>query len=403
MTERDYGRPADDTERQSIHRILHQCFVAGDTIDSVERWMRVAEPENLRVIREGGRVVGGLVTIPMGIFLGGESVPTTGIAGVGVDPAVRGRGVARDLMRFACRELRERTPLTSLYASNYELYRSVGYERAGGRFRATVATRDLPREKSDAVRGLAVRPMAPEDDPAMRALYTECARRHSGAMDRGPYLWKRVASPRDVKVVHSWLVHDGNELVGYARWHQPPSSGREGGDGSFYDLEVVDMAARDARAIRRIFALFADHSSLGGHVRWWSGPDDPFLLALGDRYYSLELSDLWMVRILDVERALSARGYPAAVSGELHLEIEDDVLPEVAGAWTVRAEGGRVRVTRGGEGRIRTTARGLASLYSGYLPTASLETLGWLEGPEDELALAGALFTGPVPWCPDMY
>jgi len=245
--------------------------------------------------------------------------------------------------------------------------------------------------------------MTPSDTEAVKELYRNCAKKQSGALDRGPYVWNRVEKPRNVTTLHSWLIHENDQLVGFARWHQPTSANQPEGTASYYDLDVIDVAATNARAIQRIFTLFADHSSIAGTLRWWSGPDDPFLLTMADRYYRLELSDLWMIRILDVEKALLARGYPRTFSGELHFGIEDSVLGANVGNYLLSVVEGEATLTRGGEGLLHVDTRSLAALYSGYLAPETLQTLGWIEGSAEDLAKARALFSGPVPWCRDMY
>jgi len=115
-----------------------------------ETWLSNAGTDQLRVVREGGRVVGSLLLIPMGQYFGGKSVPMVGIAGVGVGIADRGRGVARALMAGTVQELAERgVALSTLYASTQTLYRSVGYERAGKLMlvRAATSVFSAPRTK----------------------------------------------------------------------------------------------------------------------------------------------------------------------------------------------------------------------------------------------------------------
>ena len=400
MSSRTFGRPRDDAERADFARLLHQSFVSESTPDTIEEWFTLAGSENLRVLRENEEVIAGLIAIPMGIFLGGSSVPTTGVAGVAVSPAHRGRGAGRELMRQACEEFREKAPLSSLYASNYGIYPSVGYERCGGRFLAGVSLRDLPRSE----RSLDVRMMTTDDTEAVKQLYRECARHQDGALDRGPYVWGRVEKPRLVKTLHSWLVHENGELVGFARWHQPESRNQGESTGSSYDLDVIDMAATSGRAIRRLLTLFADHSSIAGSLHFQSGPDDPFLMELPDRYFTLELGDLWMVRVLDVEGALLARGYPSHVSGELHFAVDDPTLAANGGHYVLHLDGGKAHVERGGDGRLRVDARSFAALYTGYLTPGKLALLGGLDAADPQsLELAQAAFTGPLPWCRDMY
>ena len=246
-------------------------------------------------------------------------------------------------------------------------------------------------------RELDARAVQDGDEKVVEQLVSTWARRHTGHLDRGPYIWRRIESPRGIPATHAWLVLDGDEPVGYARWFQRKS------DKAAYDLVVLDCAALDRRAVRRLLTLFADHSTIGGELVWASAPTDPLLLALPDRYFSLELGDQWMIRVLDVPAALEARGWPAAFSAEIHLEVEDELFPDNAGRWLVQIADGRAKASRDGEGALRLTARGLAALYSGLLSPDALANLGWLSGPERDRAVAATAFAGQAPWCPDMF
>jgi len=47
--------------------------------------------------------------------------------------------------------------------------------------------------------------------------------------------------------------------------------------------------------------------------------------------------------------------------------------------------------------------RGLSPLYSGYLPPAALKAVGYLDGPDEDVALLATVFAGPAPWMPDHF
>ena len=75
---------ASDAEREALGTILSHAF--GFPMTDVPIWFERAGSENIYAWRRDDAVAGGLITIPMGQFFGGRSVPTTGIAGVGVAP-----------------------------------------------------------------------------------------------------------------------------------------------------------------------------------------------------------------------------------------------------------------------------------------------------------------------------
>ena len=91
------------------------------------------------------------------------------------------------------------------------------------------------------------------------------------------------------------------------------------------------------------------------------------------------------------------------IEGELHLEIEDSVIPQNNGRFLLRVAHGQATVEPGGRGELHCGIGGLACLFSGITPANQLGMLGLLEGPETSIQLACGLFAGPEPWMSDMF
>src|SRR5262249_39401168 len=154
-----------------------------------------------------------------------------------------------------------------------------------------------------------------------------------------------------------------------------------------------------------VLTFLAGHRSMIEQVTWSGGPLDPLVYLLREPLVAVararartSLSFDWMLRIVDVPKALSMRGYPAGLSAELHLDVRDELLPSTHGRVVLAIEGGRGDVRPGGEGRIQLHVRDLAALYSGFMSPAELRVLGTLSGPDPDVDLAGATFAGPRPW-----
>jgi len=110
-----------------------------------------------------------------------------------------------------------------------------------------------------------------------------------------------------------------------------------------------------------------------------------------------------MVRICDVQKALEARGYPRPLKGALHLRVRDELIEQNDGAWVLEVEGGSGRLRAGGEGTLGVDIGALATLFSGHMSPRALRALGRVQGSEESLDLAQAIFAGPAPSMPDMF
>lgn len=385
------GRLDSDADLAAAAQIIGLAFAS--TAEQAKEWITKSGTDDMRVLRDGPSLVGTLRLVPMGQYWGGRSVPMAGIAGVGVSPQARGKGIALRLMQESLRELRASGwPISGLYPATQTLYRRAGYEQAGTRFHVT-----MPLSRID-VRSRTHEPvrLTNDDIPAVQSCYAKFASRLDGYLDRGPYCWNRVRENRDGPAA-GFGFRAGGELRGYVYYTQTRKPNGK------HDLALTDIAAANADAARDILSFLADHRSMADEAVWHAGPHDPVLALVPEQPYTVTLHHYWMLRILDVKRALEARGYPLGVRSEVHFEIDDDLFPENRGRWSLNVEDGRGTVRQGGEGSIRLDIRALVPLFSGLRSPWELLGLGMLSGDETSLGNAAACFAGPAPATPDMY
>ena len=91
-----------------------------------------------------GQPVGAGILHDMRQWWHGRAARCVGVGGVKVAPEQRGKGVGRRLMTAVLELIAERGyPLSALYPATMPLYRSLGWELAGGSYRATIPARAL--------------------------------------------------------------------------------------------------------------------------------------------------------------------------------------------------------------------------------------------------------------------
>jgi predicted acetyltransferase len=163
------------------------------------------------------------------------------------------------------------------------------------------------------------------------------------------------------------------------------------------------MSALTPAAGRRLWTLIADHRSTISFVNWWGPSVEPLLCLTAESKPVSGKVLRWMTRIIDIKNALALRGYPDDVSGELHLDVRDDVLPMNHGRFVLRVNEGRAEATSGGRGTLSMDIRGLAPLFTGFLPARTLKNLGFLNGDDASLRDATRLFAGSEPWMPEIF
>ncbi|HET9492913.1 MAG TPA: GNAT family N-acetyltransferase [Chloroflexia bacterium] len=360
-------------------------------------WVGMLGFENFREVRVGGRLAAGLGYVPAGQWFGGRVVPSMGITAVGVAPEFRGAGVGSRMLKLMLEEMhREGWALSSLYPATVEYYRRVGYERAGYFIQYELAVDAI--DAGD--RALTVRPASENDLEVMKALYERRARVSAGVLQRPEWMWTgRPLLPEQRE--HRMIIERDGQPEGYVVFRQAARTD---------PLRVSDVCVLTRQAARRVLTVFATFRSMVEMVRWNGGPLDPVLYALQEPGIGTTRERVtrpividWMLRIVDVRKALEARGYPAGLEAEMHFELEDDMLPANSGRVTLTVSGGKGEAREGGEGRIKMHVRDLAAVYTGFATPFEQALFGSVGGPEEDLALAASVFAGPRPWLAEIF
>jgi predicted acetyltransferase len=395
-----YGKPLNEREVADYHRILSQAF--GWSLDSALNPAAEEGMANLRLLRRSARVIGGLSFQPCRQFFGGRAVSMTGVRIVAISPDMRGQGAASTLMEAAVREQRERGWLVStLHPSMRGLYRKSGYEVAGD---SCLWELPLNAELPVDERGLTLKPFDlgnASGMTAMRHLYDAHAQKSDGWLERSDWYWARIfRAPAEeglAQKLHAYLFEGDRGPEGYIIYH--PSRGYDGR----MKLVVRDWVASTSAARRRLLSFFREQRSVFDVALLHAGEQEALLALRDEALNAPHQNQPWMLRLLDVQGALEARGFPPGVSCELHLGVKDGLLAENERPMVLTVEAGRGAIRVGGEARIIVDVRGLAALYSGYLTPYMLRGMGLLDAADSDLAKLMAAFSGPRPWMPERF
>ncbi|MCW2935821.1 MAG: GCN5-related N-acetyltransferase [Actinomycetia bacterium] len=375
-------------------------------LDLQERAFGVISPANREARRRGtemriaagrwlgafldGRPVGAASWHDMHQWWAGRAMPMAGVAGVTVAPDARGRGLGRQLMTEVLREIAAGGyPLSTLYPATMPIYRSLGWELAGGRYRAAIPARslrslarpDLPAGPNDSVQA-DLREAAPGDGTRVSSVL---GRAHEASRHCGPVT-------RDVDSVENWLATNDHyryisddAFLAY-RWKQ----GNE--------VLAADWAvAATPAAERGVWSILAGHSSIADTVQVGTWPGDPIWWLLRERDAQLVSLSMWMLRVVDAPSAVARRGFGRGVAGSVRMRV-DDSIPVNAGPWelTIADGAGKLERAEAAPGALTMGTRGLAALYAGT-PVPALRLAGLVAGgsPADDEFLAAA-FPGPA-------
>jgi len=359
------------------------------------RWERAIGLDRFEGLFVDGRLVAMAGALPLGQWYGGRSVPMAGVRGVGVRAEQRGRGYGTRVLRAALEAMKARgQAISALYPAVVRPYRRLGWEIAGTLFFREVPTRAL---MAFAPHDVVVRRAGAADRATVRACYDRIARATDGFVDRTDGRWEWWFERTETDFLH--VAGDD----GYVLYRQLPAETIFPTPQAFR-IVVLDLVATTPRALRALWGMLGDASSVVPTVLFRSAPNEPLNALLDAPDVVVRRERQWMLRLVDAPAAIAARGYAADVRASVPLAIDDPVCPWNAGRWTLHVADGAGRLEPGGGGAVRLGIGAFASLYSGWATTAWLARAGLLQGGSD--AQRGALdrvFTGAVPWMLDEY
>jgi predicted acetyltransferase len=315
-------------------------------------------------------------------------------------------------MRRQLTELHEqqREPVATLWAAEFPIYGRFGYAPATFRGNLTGRTERL-RLRPDVDLGSGRVDVVPVETyrPAATAVHEQLRRFVPGNMVRDERWWDRLLrdekEDRDGATERRYLLHteaDGT-VTGYAAYRVKASYTESGEpDGT---LTVEEVRATRPPAYAALWRLMLSVDLVRNVRAPLLSPDDPIrqLVTDGRALHVTPIDALW-VRLVDVDRALAARRYPAPI--DLVIEVRDEFCPWNAGRWRLSGHpaGGYCGRTDLDPDLVLGIEE-LSAAYLGGVSLAALHAAGRVtEVSPGAVTLAATAFSWPVtPWCPEEF
>jgi predicted acetyltransferase len=372
----------------------------------------VAELDRSLGLFEGDRVAATSGIYSRTLTVPGAVVPCAGVTWVTVAPTHRRRGVLTAMMRRQLTELheQEREPVAALWASEFPIYGRFGYAPATFRGGLTGRSERL-RLRPDVDLGTGCVDIVPLETyrPAAEALYDSVRRFVPGNLARDERWWTRrlrdEPSERDGATERKYLLHteaDGT-VTGYAAWRMKEGWTEAGEpDGT---LIVEEVRALSTSAYASLWKVLLSVDLVRTLRVRLASPDDPLRHLVTDgRALNTQVIDGMWVRLVDVDRALAARRYPAPI--DLVIEVRDEFCPWNAGRWRLAGHpaGGYCGRTDLDPDLVLGIEE-LSAIYLGGTSLATLQAAGRVtEISPGAVTLASTAFAWPVtPWCPEEF
>ncbi|ADB33439.1 GCN5-related N-acetyltransferase [Kribbella flavida DSM 17836] len=378
-----------ETQLDDVLRVRARSFgllAAGAREDWVRDAVEFVHDGRFLGVVSGDEVVAAARIWDFQQWWGGRRVPMAGIAGVVVAPEYRGRGVGSLLMRGVLERSRDKgMPISALYPATTVIYRHLGYEFGGHRYRFSFQAADL---RSLGGREVAVRRAGAKDAARFLELVGTA---HEASRASGLLVWpeSKIAEWLEDEENFAYLAEDGFVVYNWS-------------DG---DLQVDELVAHSEATARALWATVGSGASIARTVHAYLSPNDPVHLLVEHEADKQAHVQRWMLRLLDAPAAIAARGFAPGAAAEVDLLIDDPGVPAQSGRWHLSVADGTGELTpsdRSGD-VLQLGSRGLAALYAGT-PLAALRTAGLVTGgPVASDRLLDTAFGGAAPYMLDYF
>jgi predicted acetyltransferase len=407
-------RPLTEEEWPEYPAMMSKAFLFDPDPDpaSVARVRALFEADRFLGIFEGDRLIGGggILTRSMTLPGAGPS-PVAAVSYVSVRPDARGRGALIALMRAQLSGLHDSggEPLAALWSSQAAIYGRFGYATATRRAALTVA-KPAP-----------LRPGGPEGGrvrwsdetgaaEAMRQVHGRVARTRVGWLSRPEPSWQwwlsDTEAQRNGKTAYRYALHqprEGGAPDGYAVFRAKPDWPATGPD---CEVSIHELIAATPQAHVGLWRALLDLDVVGRVRHRNVALDDPIpLLLLNPRAVLGEVSDALWVRLVDLDRALTARRY--ATECDVVLAVTDRFCSWNAGGWRFRVGAdGTAEVSRTqAEPDLECDITDLAAAYLGGTRLTALAAAGRVRElrPGAVLAVSRSMGGDAEPYCPEVF
>lgn len=384
-------RTAREDELERVHFVIAYSFSADRTAEGRERMRHIEEMGPSTVLLEDGEIVASLRVIPLTVLVNGAEAPLGGVSSVACLPEQRRKGHIGRLLRHSLEEMRERgQALSSLYTPHPSLYRRYGWMVAGSALKHTWNPKQVNLHHRRAIAGRVAR-VGEDDRPLLEEIYRAFTKGRTGYLVRSERWWKEAIfrrlydEQRTLNDVAVWRSEAG-EATGYVTYR--PTRERRMDGPPTDSIFVGEFVALEGDAYAGLLRYILSHD-LADDITWYGPPDEPLAFAVDDsERVRREYHDTFMLRVVDIERAVAAR--PAgsgAPDGSFTVHIVDAAAPWNQGAWRIECSGGALRAVRTGEAAgVSTDAATFAALYDGFMRASEAVRCGLAEAGDPAAA-----------------
>jgi predicted acetyltransferase len=356
-------RSVRESELEWAAALFNNAFKIG--MEKARGWTNGMPLEETIAVVEKDRIASFVRMVRYKVWVGGGEMQMGGIGAVSTWADALGRGYAGELMRRSVRIMRDRgDAVSALYPFSHRYYGKFGWASMGERIIYTDAQQKdiIPHEEKSLVRWCS----GEKDIDLLDASYAEYARRYNGMTIRPRERWAGILRSFQEQNGQAYMIVKDENSLGYFFCENLP--GKPGG----HETVVRDFACTTPEAYRAMFGFLA---ALPTNVVKIT-VSAPILPNLASFYKEPFITMKWTLpfqyRVVDVERAIAARGFNQEAKGNLRIKILDECGDWNTGVWEIEAAEGKgaAKKISGRKSDLEMTIQDFSKLYMGALDAA---------------------------------
>ena len=344
---------------------------------------REFKPEWTLCAFDDGELATTYAAFPFTLYMNGATAPAAGVSAVSTLPWQRRRGHLRRIMETDFTRMHEAggPALAILYASMAAIYQRFGYGIVSTHLRYTVEPRHIEFTAPGRIPGR-MRTFTREDLSSVEPVYDAFASLRTGYLKRGEHEWQFMTiGYGERKPLLVTYEEDGQTLGYLVYWAE--NRQREAFElGGTVVAYVGDFIWQTPTAYHALWD-YLRRIDLAKQINCFRMPIDdpaPHLFLEPRMLYALQTDGL-LARIVDVEQALTQRGYDG--DGRVTFSVEDELAPWNAGRWELEVGEGQARMRRTNrEPELTMPVGTLAPIMFGHLTASQLARMGRLTANE---------------------
>ena len=353
-----------------------------------------------------GKLVSSFTAIPFTMRANGNAVALAGVSTVGTQPEYRRQGLLRRIQTQAFADMRDRgQSVAALWASQAAIYQRYGYAMTTVLRSYHVDTTDIGFHDGVWGSGCVERLSVNDAFDVIKSIYIRFVENRTCYLHRSKALWLQNAMEEieGQGPIHAGVHYDEEgKADGYIIYTLRANKVDHATRGQ--EIIIRDMAWLSMDGYRSMWEWLKRHDLVGRVSYQTAAADDPAveLFAEPRLLHGVDHEGIWL-RVVDATGALGDRAYSS--EGEITIGLTDDPLtPWNNRSMRLEASPEGAHVTSSKSADLQTSAKALASLYSGFRTARQLRAWGLIEGEDHVIDTADRLFASShAPHCPDHF